>query len=222
MAKTLAQLKSYWVIFTTMVRIFRHIIRGVSGISRFRKPPVSIFGGTHFTVENRYIEQARTLARMLTQVHIPILTGGGPGIMEAASCGAITDRKKLIYTMGIGVKGLEDITENKCLKENVIIMEEIFSRQWLLTTYSVGFVVFPGGFGTLNELTLLLTMIQTKLHERSPIILVGTDYWKPFITWVQESALQYGLITQKDSELFILTDDLDAAFTILKACYNKN
>lgn len=95
-------------------------------------------------------------------------------------------------------------------------MDNFGARKWLLINYSRAFAVFPGGYGTLNELMEVLTLIQTKKKKKVPVVLIGKEYWKPFIDWVHESALKNGLISQDDIALFMITDDVHEAFTILK------
>ena len=153
---------------------------------------------------------------MLVEDDISVLTGGGPGIMEAASCGAVPT-KGTGRSMGIGVKDLGE-GKNPCVQE-YFILNYFFARKWLLTHYSKAFVVFPGGFGTLDELAEILTLIQTKQLARAPIILIGKEYWAHFMIWVKGEALKHGTVVQEDINLFSVTDNLEEAFCIAKgAC----
>jgi uncharacterized protein (TIGR00730 family) len=197
-----------------LAKLFGQLLYGIWRISKFSQAPVTVFGGTYLDKHSVYIRQAQELARMLSREQIPVLTGGGPGIMEAANCGAVGEKQdeEIISTMGITVQGLEET--NICAKSN-LVMRNFASRKWLLINYSAGFAVFPGGVGTLNELTELLTLIQAGKRARVPIILIGESYWKPFMAWL-EAALEYGLIEPDVLELFRVTDDINCAFDVLR------
>jgi len=192
------------------------MIYGAWHVSRLPSPLISIFGSARFELETFYAQQAHKLAKMFIEDDISVLTGGGPGIMEAASCGAVPT-KGSGRSMGIGVTGLGE-GRNPCVQD-YFVLDYFFARKWLLTHYSHAFIVFPGGFGTLDELAEVLTLIQTQQMQRSPIILIGTAYWQPFMNWVTDQALVHGAVSQKDIELFYITDDLDKAFCIAQgAC----
>ena len=140
-----------------------------------------MFGGTHLQPDSVFMQQAAHLAHKLAHNGMPVLTGGGPGIMEAASCGALSAHKKVITTIGISVTGLEAGLKESTCPRTVIEMDNFPARKWLLIHYSSGFAVFPGGYGTLDELMELLTLIQTKKRKKAPIVLIGSDYWKPLV-----------------------------------------
>ena len=205
----------------TYLKMMCNTLYGVWHVSRFKHAPVTVFGGARLKHESVYMKKASQLAQKLAYHGIPVLTGGGPGIMEAASCGALSTNRHYITTLGISVKGLEVERDPALCKRNVIMMDSFAARKWLLIHYSVGFAVFPGGFGTLNELTELLTLIQTKLTSKAPIVLIGKEYWEPLMVWIQESALKNKLIAQEDVELFTLTDDIEEAFLLLKRHVEK-
>lgn len=190
---------------------------GIWKISKLQTAPVTIFGGTHLKKDSIYMQQATQLAHKLASDGIPVLTGGGPGIMEAASCGALGVKKEgFITSIGINVEGLDTGVKDSSCPRDAIEMHDFPSRKWLLTHYSLGFAVFPGGFGTLDELTELLTLIQTKKRVKAPIVLIGVEYWKPFVIWVNDSALKNGLVKEEDVALFTLTDDIQEAFEIFQ------
>jgi uncharacterized protein (TIGR00730 family) len=211
--------------FSMIGQLFRmslHLLRGIRKVTQLERAPVTIFGGSRLKSDSIYMEQARQLAQMFASHGIPVLTGGGPGIMEAASCGAGSIHSKVITTIGISVTGLNKAGPRSVCQRDVIFMDNFSARKWLLIRYSRGFAVFPGGFGTLDELMELLTLIQTKKLPKAPIVLIGTDYWKPFLTWVHDSALALGLISPEDRTLFTVTDDINEAFELLKAhCMEK-
>ncbi len=210
-------IKMYLSLITYMVRVTVHVTYGIFKISKLKRSPVTIFGGTRLQRSSIYMQQATQLAHMLASSGIPVLTGGGPGIMEAASCGALSVHKGLITSIGISVKGLDTGIEHSACPRTVIEMDNFPARKWLLIHYAIGFAVFPGGFGTLDELMELLTLIQTKKRVQAPIVLIGKEYWKPFIQWVHESALKNRLIAPEDVKLFYITDDIHDAYQLLKA-----
>lgn len=203
-------LRTSWSLF----RVFLQTVYGVFRISKLQEPIVSIFGGARFKGEDRYFKKAHELGRRLTELDISVLTGGGPGIMEAASCGVIDISKGKARIMGIGVTDLGE-EPNKCAQE-FFALDYFFARKWLLTHFSSAFVVFPGGFGTLDELSEVLTLIQTKKLDRVPIILFGVEYWHPFMVWLTDEALTHGTISEQDLKLFTVTDDLEKIFCLIR------
>ncbi len=213
----LRSLGAYFRIIRDLFKVFIHLLYGIWKLSHLKKQPVTIFGGARLKQDSLFMKQAAQLAQQLAEIGIPVLTGGGPGIMEAATCGISQGRENIVATIGITVRGLEEGEERSKCYRHIIEMDNFSSRKWLLIRYSGGFAVFPGGFGTLDELTELLTLIQTNKRERAPIVLIGVDYWKPLMTWIHESALAHGLISQKDITLFTITDDVDEALKLLKA-----
>ncbi len=197
-----------------LTRVFFQIIYGVFRVSKLEEPIVSIFGGARITGEDIYFQKAHELARRLIELDISVLTGGGPGIMEAASCGAIVSPKGKTRMMGIGVTDLGE-KPNQCAQE-FFALDYFFARKWLLTRFSSAFIVFPGGFGTLDELSEVLTLIQTKRLKRVPIVLYGVEYWSPFMTWLTDEALKHGTVSEDDLKLFTLTDDLEQVFCVVR------
>ncbi|TET06434.1 TIGR00730 family Rossman fold protein [Candidatus Dependentiae bacterium] len=202
----------YW----SFLRVNWQILYGLWRLTGIPRPMVTIFGGSRMPQEDPYAKQAHQLGHKLVTHDISVLTGGGPGIMEAASCGAVAVGKKSM-SLGIGVTELGE-GRNPCVQE-YIALDYFFARKWLLTRYSIAFVVFPGGFGTLDELGEILTLIHTNKLPRVPIVLIGNEYWYLFMQWLNNEALKHGLITYDDLTLFTVTDDIDYAFTIIhEAC----
>ena len=189
------------------------ILYGAWKIARVGGPYVSIFGSARFSQDDVYARQAHKVARMLVNSGVSVLTGGGAGIMQAASCGAV-DQKSKAKSIGIGVRDLDE-GKNQCV-QMYFELEYFFARKWLLTHYSTAFIVFPGGYGTLDELTEVLTLIQTKKLKRVPIILVGKEYWGLFMDWIVNEAVKHGALNECDLELFTVTDDLNEAFCLAR------
>jgi len=203
-------LRTSWSLF----RVFWQTIYGVFRVSKLQEPIVSIFGGARVTGDDYYFKQAHELGRRVIELDISVLTGGGPGIMEAASCGAIVSPKGKTRMMGIGVTDLGE-KPNECAQE-FFALDYFFARKWLLTHFSSAFVIFPGGFGTLDELAEVLTLIQTKKLKRVPIVLFGVEYWHHFMTWLEDEALKHGTISEQDLKLFTITDDLEKVFCLIR------
>lgn len=202
-------------IFYRGIKVQLQVVYGAWHLSRLQKPFVSIFGGARLSQESPYAEKANQLAQRLVENNISVLTGGGPGVMHAANCGAIEPKNGgRGRSVGIGVKDLGE-GKNPCVQE-YFELDYFFARKWLLTRYSTAFIVFPGGFGTMDELAEVVTLIQTKKLERVPIILFGTKYWDPFMKWVTDEALVHDLIAEKDLKLFTVTDDLEEVFCLVR------
>ena len=113
------------------------------------------------------------------------------------------------------VKDLGENIRNLYVKE-YFMLDYFFARKWLLTRYSVVFIVFPGGFGTLDELSEVLTLILTSKMKRVPIVLIGEEYWRPFMQWVTQEALKHGTVKEEHIKLFTVTDDLYQAFCLVR------
>lgn len=186
------------------------MIYGAWRISKLRGPIVTIFGSSRMKSTTIYAQKAQELGQRFIDADVSILTGGGPGIMEAASCHTKYNNKKGVRSIGIGVEGLED-RPNMCASE-YFQLEYVFARKWLLTQYSSGFVIFPGGFGTLDEMAGVLTLIQTKKIKQVPVVLIGKEYWTPLVQWIKTEALVHGAVLPGELEFFYVTDSLDDAF----------
>lgn len=195
-------------------KVFFQLLYGAWKVSALKQPIVTIFGGSRFAQDHPYAKKAQQLAQKLLEADISILNGGGPGIMEAASCALDLSKIKKAKSIGIGVKDLDE-GHNPCVHE-YFELNYFFARKWLLTRYSKAFIVFPGGFGTLDELAEVLTLIQTKQSPRVPIVLFGIEYWDDFMVWVKKEALEHGLIAKEDLKLFTLTDDLEQVFCLVR------
>jgi uncharacterized protein (TIGR00730 family) len=197
------------------LRVFFQIMYGAWRVSKLAHPIVSIFGSAKIAQTDKYAREANEVASLLGAAGVSVLTGGGPGIMEAANCGAIKPkRKEAVKSIGIRVRGLNE-PQSICVEE-YFELDYFFARKWLLTQYSSGFIVFPGGFGTLDELSEVLTLIQTKQMKKVPIVLVGKDYWRPFMQWITEEALPRGLVRPEHVKLFSITDDPYKAFCFVR------
>jgi len=209
----LSRLKLWFFHFLRLNKVYRQTLYGVWKITGVPAPRVTIFGSARLEQDDPYAKQAHKMGVMLVENKISVLTGGGPGIMEAANCGAV-DQDAKVKSIGISV---EDLGEgiNPCAQIS-LELRYFFARKWLLTRYSSAFIVFPGGFGTLDEMAEVITMVQTKRIAPVPIVLVGVEYWEPFMHWLESEALKHGTVSTEDIALFTITDDLDQAFCLAR------
>lgn len=201
-------------------------MRGMWKLTLLPQPAITVFGGSRIQRDSPHAQKAQKLAKLLVSKGYSILTGGGPGIMEAANAGAIECLKdcvfppekkptpKTIVSAGITLVRLNKEQVNPYVQD-AIVMDHFFARKWLLVRYAVGFVFFPGGFGTLDELFEVVTLIQTHHMKRVPLILIDTHYWEPLMRWIYERALKNNLIEKKDAHLFLVLDSVEEAVEII-------
>ncbi|MDP3889179.1 MAG: LOG family protein [bacterium] len=201
-------------------------VRGLYCLSRLSGPIVTLFGGKEVQQDHIYAKQAYGLAAQFVEHGMSILTGGGPGIMQAANCGALAQAKrsniKRPCSMGVSLRKLDGDFKNPC--SPVIFVSYFFLRKWFLMHYSCGFVLFPGSFGTADEFFELLNLQvlnlgKTEKLERLPVVLFGVSYWKPLVDWYVHSGIASGFIKEEYRNLFVLTDDINEAFDcVRKSC----
>ncbi len=205
--------KQWWDVLKNQVVTTWELWYGVWQLNKLHRPIVSIFGGARLHYKSPYFKQAHDLAETLVKHDYSVITGGGPGIMNAANDGARHGDYIGYRSMGITVKGLGELNFSAQLQ---VKTSYFFSRKWLLTHYSEAYVVFPGGFGTLDELAEVTTLIQTKRIEQRPIVLFGKKYWQDFMLWLHESAFKDGLVSQEDIQLIKSTDSIDEALCLIR------
>lgn len=192
---------------------FPRFIYGIYKLSHLQQPLISIFGGKNVPDDSAFYKKAEDLATLLAHNNFSVLTGGGPGIMEAALCGALGN-EKTDHGLGIGVEGV-DIGFKPICRAKTIVVGDFNSRKWLLIRYSAGFVVFPGGYGTLDELVEVMNLIKINKIKKVPIVLFGIDFWKPFAAWIEDTLVAQKLVPEEHTNLFILTDDIQEAYQAL-------
>lgn len=190
-----------------LARVFRIGSEFIRGFRRlhFVGPCVTIFGSARFGEDHPYYQLARETARKLCQLDVAIMTGGGPGIMEAANRGA---RDAGGTSLGCNIKLPMEQHPNPYL-DTFIEFRYFFVRKVMLVKYSRAFVVMPGGFGTLDEAFEAATLVQTGKIDRFPIIVMGRDYWEPVIDFVKHRMVEAGTISAEDTGIFTITDDPD-------------
>jgi uncharacterized protein (TIGR00730 family) len=188
------------------LRIMGEFVEGFDALADVG-PAVSIFGSARIGRRNRYYGAARRLAAALVKEGFAIITGGGPGVMEAANRGA-----KEAGGLSIGCN--IELPFEQGLNEYVDLGMEFryfFVRKMMFVKYAEGFVIFPGGFGTLDELFEALTLIQTGKVEHFPVVLFGKDYWEGMMRWIREKPLYEEKVSPEDLDLVTVTSDIDEA-----------
>jgi uncharacterized protein (TIGR00730 family) len=192
-------------------RALRDFIRGFR-VLHFVGPCVTIFGSARFGELHPYYAIAREMGQRVSKLGFTVMTGGGPGLMEAANRGA---RDVGGLSVGCNIELPHEQDPNKYL-DRWINCHYFFVRKVLLFKYSYAFIALPGGLGTLDELSEALTLIQTGKIRGFPVVLIGTEYWKPFIDLLREM-VDEGAVDRKDLDLLIITDDMDEAVRHLEA-----
>lgn len=189
-----------WRVF----RIMAEFVEGFETMSRV-PPAVSVFGSARSTADDPHYPMAEHLARELVRHGFAVLTGGGPGIMEAANKGA-KDAGGASIGLNIYLPTEQVANEFQTVS---LDFRYFFCRKVMFVKYAIAFVIFPGGFGTMDEFFESMTLIQTEKTERFPVILVGSAFWTPLIDWMKEYQLgEHPYISEEDLDLFEMTDDV--------------
>jgi uncharacterized protein (TIGR00730 family) len=214
--KDWAEIKSSdsWVIFKVMSEF-------VEGFEKLAKigPCVTIFGSARVKSTSPYYKMAEEIAYELVQQGYGVVTGGGPGIMEAGNRGAHRAKGK---SVGLNIYLPHEQKGNIYIDpDKLITFDYFFVRKVMFMKYSQGFIVMPGGFGTLDEMTEALTLIQTKKIGRFPIVLVGKKFWRGLIDWFMKVLVSEGMISENDDELFSLVDTPEEAVKVIDEFYSK-
>ncbi|MBP5724004.1 MAG: TIGR00730 family Rossman fold protein [Bacteroidales bacterium] len=202
--------------------IFKYMAEFVEGFETLTKigPCVSIFGSARTKPTNKYYKLAKDIAYLLTQHGFGVITGGGPGIMEAANLGAQKGNGK---SVGINIELPFEQSANQFIdQDKLITFRYFFTRKTMFMRYSQGFIVMPGGFGTLDELFEAITLIQTGKIDHFPIILVGKSYWQGLIDWTKKVMLEGEKnISPDDMKLINIVDTADDAVEIINKFYDR-
>lgn len=174
-------------------------------------PAVAIFGSARLKEANPYYGLTETVARKLSDAGFSVLSGGGPGIMEAANKGAVAGKSpsvglNIMLPFEQGGNGYQDVSMS---------FQHFFARKTMFVKHAVAYVVMPGGFGTLDELFEAMTLIQTGKIRRFPVVLVGSEFWAGLLDWIKTTMLSEGVISAKDLDLFKVTDDAQEAVDII-------
>ena len=204
-----------WRVF----KIISELVEGFEKLSRIG-PCVSIFGSARTHYNDKYYRLAEDIAYNLTQHGYGVITGGGPGIMEAANKGAKRGNGK---SVGINIDLPFEQKPNSYIDaDKLITFDHFFVRKLMFMKYAQGFIVLPGGFGTFDELFEAITLIQTRKIGKFPIILVGRHFWKGLLDWVKEVMLnEENNISPDDLNIFTIVDTADEAVDNIKKFYSR-
>lgn len=196
-------------------RIFEVIWQFMKGFYFFRgkQKLITVFGSARIMPGEPYYERARELSGKIVASGFGIMTGGGGGIMEAANRGA---KENNGISVGCNIVLKHEQKPNSYM-DRYVTFNHFYVRKVMLVRYSRGFVIFPGGFGTLDELAETMTLIQTAKLHRFPVILFGSEFWKDFQTWLVNTWLPLGTIDSDDLNLFQVTDSIEEAVKLLEA-----
>ena len=201
-----------WQIF----KVMSEFVEGFEKLGRIG-PCVTIFGSARTKKSDKYYKMAVEIAFKLTQKGYGILTGGGGGIMEAGNKGANAGGGA---SVGLNIELPFEQKPNEYIdNDKVLMFDYFFVRKVMFMKYAQGFVVMPGGFGTLDEMFEALTLIQTKKIGRFPIILVGTTFWSGLIDWIKTTMLENKKISKEDLNLFHVVDSADEALAVIEKFY---
>lgn len=200
-------------------RMFKIMSEFVEGFEQLADvgPAVSVFGSARTSPEDINYRQAIYLGNLLAKNDITVITGGGPGIMEAANRGA---KEAGGRSIGLNITLPMEQKPNDYATE-IVSFKYFFVRKVMLIKYARAFVVFPGGFGTMDEMFEAITLIQTNKMKPFPIILYGSHFWRKLNHWFTDELLGSGLIAEKDLQLFQICDDVEEVLEIIKDCLKE-
>lgn len=204
-----------WVIF----KVMSEFVEGFEKLERIG-PCVSVFGSARATPDSKVYKMAEEIAAKLVRHGYGVITGGGPGVMEAGNKGANTEGGK---SVGLNIELPFEQGGNIYIDQDKLInFDYFFVRKVMFVKYSQGFIGMPGGFGTLDEIFEAITLIQTRKIGKFPIVLVGKEYWTGLLGWIKETVLgKYQYINPVDLELFSIVDTADEAIKVIDDFYSK-
>ncbi|HEY0036412.1 MAG TPA: TIGR00730 family Rossman fold protein [Longimicrobium sp.] len=200
-----------------VLRIMGEFVEGFDTLARIG-PAVTIFGSARTPADHPEYAAARETARLLGEAGFGIITGGGPGVMEAANRGA---RDAGVQSIGCNIELPFEQGINPYV-DVAINFRYFFVRKTMFVKYAEAFIIFPGGFGTMDELFEALTLIQTGKVRDFPVVLVGTAYWQGLIDWIRGALLAEGKISPEDVDMLVVTDSLEEAVQTIVRCYDEN
>jgi uncharacterized protein (TIGR00730 family) len=200
-----------------LFRIIGELVEGFDSLSGV-EPAVTIYGSARLSPDNELYHQTEEIARRLGGLGFSIITGGGPGVMEAANKGA---REAGVTSVGLNIQ-LPEEQECNAYATKAIIFHHFFVRKVMLVKYATSFIILPGGLGTLDELTEVLTLIQTGKIKPFPVVLFDSEYWEGFLHWLRGSVLVRGCISEEDFDLLRVCDHPDEAIDIVQSWHMKH
>jgi uncharacterized protein (TIGR00730 family) len=200
-----------------VARIAEEFREGFDAVAQIDRPAVTIFGSARLREGSPVYESAREAGRLFAQVGFAVVTGGGPGVMEAANRGA---QEAGGLSIGFNIELPHEQAPNTYLDVSHTF-QHFYVRKTMLVKASEGFVMFPGGFGTLDEMFEALTLIQTGKVLHFPVVLVGSSYWRDLLDWIGDELLEHGMISPEDVQLLYATDDVTEAVGQVVRCYEE-
>ncbi len=200
-------------------RIFRIMSEFVEGFEELANigPAVTIFGSARTKAGGRYYKLAEETAFLLAEDGYAIITGAGAGIMEAANKGA---KRGGSSSIGLNIEVPVAQKPNKFITK-LIEFRYFFCRKVMFLKYAKAYVIFPGGFGTMDEFFETITLIQTQRIEKAPVVLMGSEYWKGLTAWIKKSMLETDCISEGDMDIFRIVDEPDEVVKVIKRFYSK-
>jgi uncharacterized protein (TIGR00730 family) len=200
-----------------VLSIAREFWAGFAAVDKIDRPAVSIFGSARIPEDSEEYAAARKVGRLFAEAGWAVITGGGPGVMEAANRGA---RDAGGLSVGFNIELPHEQGSNPYLDISYTF-KHFYARKVCFVKPAEGFVIFPGGFGTLDELFEALTLIQTGKAQNFPVVLIDTDYWGEMLDWIKGEMLPDGMISPEDLDLLHVTDDLDQAVQTILECLGE-
>lgn len=200
-----------------VLRIQSELVDGIEHLTKIAHAAI-VFGSARLGPESPYYHQAEELGRLLSSAGLPVISGGGPGIMEGVNKGAIGNGA---LSIGLNIN-LPREQEANPYQDISLYFRYFFVRKFMFMKHAVAFAIFPGGYGTLDELFEALTLIQTEKTEPFPVVLIGRTYWQGLVDWLKGTMLVEGCISNDDLELFSVVDSVDEAAHIIIAHYRKH
>ncbi len=198
-------------------RIAEEFLEGFIAVERIGRPAITVFGSARVEEGNPVYEEAREVGRRLVGAGFAVVTGGGPGVMEAANRGA---QEGGGISVGFNIELPHEQHENPYLDISMTF-DHFYARKTMFVKAAEGFVIFPGGFGTLDELFESLTLIQTGKVLHFPVVLFDSDYWRPLLDWIEQRLLVDGMVSPEDVALMRVTDDPGEAVATVVDCYER-
>jgi len=200
-------------------RIFRIMSEFVDGFEVLSEVgnAVSIFGSSRLKPTSKYYKLAENTAYLLAKEGFAIITGSGPGIMEAANKGAARAGG---HSIGLNIQIPHEQRPNKYV-ETLLDFRYFFVRKVMFVKYAKAFVIMPGGYGTLDEFTEAINLIQTERIPKFPVVLLGREYWKGMLDWFHDTLLRHGSISKKDLDIFTVVDSPKEVVSVIKKFYVK-
>ena len=211
-SEEMTRLEDPWRVF----RIMAEFVEGFHAFSEVGKA-VTIFGSARTKPTHKMYKMAEETAKLLVKEKYAVITGGGPGIMEAGNKGATKAKGESI---GLNIELPFEQKPNRFVKM-LLNFHYFFCRKVIFIKYAKAFVIFPGGYGTMDEFFESITLIQTEIIEKFPVVLVGSEYWEPLVHWLKHSMLKEKNINPEDLDIFQIVDTAEDVIKVIRKFYNK-